>query len=223
MQLKLKYVDIESIRPDPSNPRLFGKEEVLELARLIHEFGFNVPVLLRADGQLIAGHLRTEAAKSLGMTKVPAFYAEHLSEAQQKAYVAAENKAAQLARFDPDKLPAYFQDLSALGYDVTLTGFRQEEVDYFLQSDPTYLDNIISDNAQAVEDQKANPEVPPMEVKNDVGLHRLQLVLFPDQKDDVQKAIALVKTRAKESGAEEPSVSDAVTIICRTFIEGVTK
>ena len=90
----LSIVDrpVGDLRLDPNNPRFHTRKQIRQIARSIETFGFNVPVLINARGQLIAGHGRVLAAQLLGLTHVPTITLEHLSETQVQAFRIADNK-----------------------------------------------------------------------------------------------------------------------------------
>lgn len=85
-KLGIEYRPIASLRLDPKNPRLHSEKQVLQIARSIKAFGFNVPVLINAGMQILAGHGRLEACKLLRIREVPTILLEHLTEAQARAF-----------------------------------------------------------------------------------------------------------------------------------------
>ena len=80
--LSVSYVPLDHLKPDPGNARQHSAKQVRQIANSIETFGFNVPVLVDADGNVIAGHGRLLAAKRLGWGEVPAIHLEHLSESR---------------------------------------------------------------------------------------------------------------------------------------------
>src|SRR5258708_26201704 len=90
--LTVEYCPLDSIRLDPQNPRIHSKKQIRQIARSIESFGFNVPVLIDVRGQLIAGHGRVLAAQLLGMTHIPTIKLEHLTEAQLRVFMIADNR-----------------------------------------------------------------------------------------------------------------------------------
>lgn len=91
---------VEAIHPDPRNPRLHSKRQIQQIARSIEAFGFNVPILIDRNSQLIAGHGRLEACRLLGWTEVPTIRLEHLSPAQAQAYMIADNRLTENSNWD---------------------------------------------------------------------------------------------------------------------------
>src|SRR5581483_12494126 len=98
--LNVIYRPIADLKPTPSNPRVHDRKQVKQLERSIKKFGFLVPLLINAEGQVVAGHGRLAAAIGLGMKEVPTISVAHLTKAQQQAYLIADNKLAENARWD---------------------------------------------------------------------------------------------------------------------------
>jgi DNA modification methylase len=131
--LSVIYKDPASLTPRPSNPRTHSKKQIEQLKRSIQEFGFVRPVLLDDKDGIIAGHGSTLAAIELGMSDIPTVRVDHLSRAQIRAYVIADNKLAENAGWDRNLLALELQELSlSFKFDVSLTGFEMPEVDVLL-------------------------------------------------------------------------------------------
>src|SRR6202041_1709607 len=101
-QIQLWLVD--KLIPYAKNPRTHSAAQVAQIAASIAEFGFNNPILVDTKAGIIAGHGRLLAARKLGLTEVPVIVLDHLSEAQKRAYVIADNKLAENAGWDDDML-----------------------------------------------------------------------------------------------------------------------
>jgi DNA modification methylase len=123
---------ISSLRPYVRNARTHSRKQVQQIAASISRFGFNNPVLISDDGEIIAGHGRVEAAKLLGWRSVPTMALSHLSERERRAYVLADNKLALNAGWDKEILAIELQSLVDVDFDVELTGFSLAEVDLLL-------------------------------------------------------------------------------------------
>ena len=133
MDLQVRNIAIAALKPRPTNPRTHSKKQLKQIADSIREFGFVNPVLIDGEGRIIAGHGRVEAAKLVGMTEAPTVRVDHLTEAQIRAYVIADNKLALNAGWDDGLLRIELKELSYnLGFDVTLTGFETAELDQLL-------------------------------------------------------------------------------------------
>jgi len=122
-----------SLRPYPGNARTHSPKQIKQIARSIERFGFNNPVLVDDDDQIIAGHGRVEAAKLLNMKTVPTVRLSHLSQSEKKAYILADNRLAEKAGWDNEVLAIELQGLVDLGFDVLLTGFEPAEVDIIIE------------------------------------------------------------------------------------------
>ncbi|WP_415178291.1 site-specific DNA-methyltransferase [Parasphingorhabdus sp.] len=112
--------------------RTHSKKQVRQIADSIQRFGFTNPVLVSDVGEIIAGHGRVEAAKLIGMKIVPTLALSHLSEAERRAYVLADNKLAQNAGWDKEILAIELQGLIDMDFEVELTGFSLAEIDLVL-------------------------------------------------------------------------------------------
>jgi len=130
-----KRVDINTLIPYARNSRTHSDNQVAQIAASIKEFGFINPVLVDGESGIIAGHGRVLAARKLGMTEVPVLEASHLSEAQKRAYIIADNKLALNAGWDIELLSIEFDELSNAGYDLALTGFDTDEIESFIMPD----------------------------------------------------------------------------------------
>jgi DNA modification methylase len=124
----------ETLKPYARNARRHSRKQIRQIADSIERFGFTNPILINEDDVIIAGHGRVEAAKHLGMALVPTLRLSHLSEADRRAYVLADNKLALNAGWDQDMLAIELQALIDLDFDVTLTGFSLTEVDLTLDA-----------------------------------------------------------------------------------------
>jgi hypothetical protein len=114
------------------NPRRHSKKQIKQIAASIERFGFTSPVLIGDDGEILAGHARVEAAKLLGLKSVPTIKLSHLTDAERRAYVIADNKLALNASWDHELLAIELKGLIDLNFDVTLTGFSLAETDIVL-------------------------------------------------------------------------------------------
>jgi DNA modification methylase len=128
----IEPMPVASLRPRPGNARTHSKRQVRQIADSIRQFGFNNPVLIGEDGDIIAGHGRVEAAKLLGLDSVPTMRLAHLNAAQRRAYVLADNKLALNAGWDRELLAIELQGLIDIDFDVELTGFSPTEIDLVL-------------------------------------------------------------------------------------------
>ncbi len=133
---KLAYASPLSLKPAPGNPRVHSPRQVQKIACSIETFGFNAPLLVDRNGQLIAGHGRWMAAKALGLEQVPVVCLSHLTEAQAKAYMVADNQIGLLSTWDERGLALALQELQemVLEFDLEVIGFDLPEIDLRIQS-----------------------------------------------------------------------------------------
>jgi len=125
--MKIEMWDIARVKPYEANPRK-NEGAVEAVARSIREFGFRVPLVVDADGVLIAGHTRLKAAEHLGLDKVPVHVAKDLSPEQARALRIADNKLHELSSWDMELLPIELADLQGLDFDLGLMGFSEDEL-----------------------------------------------------------------------------------------------
>ncbi len=132
--LQIHYLKSSDLKPFKSNARTHSKKQIQQIADSMHEFGFTNPILIDADHTIIAGHGRLEAAKLVGIHQVPIIYLRHLTEAQKRAYIIADNKLAENAGWDFEILQSEIQTIADLDLDLdlTLTGFEIAEIDGFM-------------------------------------------------------------------------------------------
>jgi len=168
------------------NARTHSEEQVAQVAASIAEFGFVNPILVGADGVIIAGHARLLAARKLGMTEVPVIVLDHLTETQRRALVIADNRLAMNAGWDEEMLRVELESLQEGGFDLDIVGFTDEEIEDLLR-DP-------EQTTEGLTDEDAVPETPEtaVTVPGDIwllGEHRL-LCGDATQMADVEKVLA---------------------------------
>jgi DNA modification methylase len=138
-----------ALAPHPRNPRKHSRQQIRAIARSIEAFGFNAPVLIDRNKQIVAGHGRCEAAKLLGLEQIPVVVLEHLSEAKAKAYMLADNKLTDRSSWDDEALALQLKELTdlALDFEIEAIGFEPPEIDLRIQS----LDTTPEDEADNFE------------------------------------------------------------------------
>ncbi|WP_277996258.1 site-specific DNA-methyltransferase [Afipia carboxidovorans] len=162
---------ISSLKPYAGNARTHSKKQIKQIAASIQRFGFTNPVLVSNEGEIIAGHGRVMAAKEIGLSTVPTLKLSHLSPAERRAYVLADNKLALNAGWDSEILAIELQALIDVDFDVSLTGFSLAETDLV-------LDQAGERSAEEVAPADVVPEPPatPVSRRGDLwslGRHRL--------------------------------------------------
>lgn len=131
---RLEKIPLADLKPHDRNPRTHSKKQVEQIADSIRRFGFTNPVLVDGAGQVVAGHGRIEAAKLIGMTSVPVLRLEHMTEAEKRAYVIADNRLAELAGWDNNLLALELSAITELDgeFELALTGFDAAEIEALL-------------------------------------------------------------------------------------------
>ena len=123
-----QLVSTDKLIPYVNNARTHSPEQIKKLRSSLREFGFVNPVIIDREYNVIAGHGRLMAAKEEGITEVPCVYVDHLTDAQKKAYILADNRMALDAGWDEELLAVEMQELQDLGYDLSMTGFDEKEL-----------------------------------------------------------------------------------------------
>src|SRR5215472_7690252 len=173
LDLTIVYRPIDQLKPDPANPRRHSKKQVRQIRNSIEVFGFVVPILIDRDGNVVAGHGRLQAAKELGMTEVPTLCLDHLTPAQVRAFMIADNRLTEIAVWDDRLLAEQFRDLSLLELDFSLelTGFEMPEIDLRIAS----LEDPPESTGDAADGLLEMPAGPPISKAGDLwffGRHR---------------------------------------------------
>src|SRR4051794_9487094 len=158
---------VAELIPYARNARTHSAAQVAQLAASIREFGFTNPILVDGERGVIAGHGRLLAARKLGLTEVPTIELSHLTPAQKRAYILADNRLALSAGWDDDLLRIELGDLQADGFDLSLTGFDLHEIS-----------SLLIDMSDGLTDPDLVPNVPenPVSRPGDLwvlGRHRL--------------------------------------------------
>jgi len=176
---------IEKLIPWARNPRTHSDAQIAQIASSIVEFGFNNPILVDTNSGIIAGHGRLLAARKLGLKEVPVIVLDHLTEAQKRAYVIADNQLALNAGWNDELLGIELAALQQEDFDLSLIGFEDDELARLLAA---------QDAVAGLTDEDAVPELPqtPVSMTGDLwflGDHKL-LVGDATNKDDVAKLMA---------------------------------
>lgn len=166
-ELFVQYVPVSDIHGYDKNAKTHPENQLQQIAQSIRKFGFNNPVLISDDGEIIAGHGRFAAAKMMGLEKIPVIRLTHLSEAQKKAYRLADNKIAENGGWNVELLKLELTDLevSCDGVEITDTGFTTLEIDGLFAEKP----EKATDTKKADEKTNAVPFVPDDEIVTQPG------------------------------------------------------
>ena len=148
---EIQHMSPERLTPNPRNARTHSKKQIRQIADSIQTYGFTVPLLIDGNGLIIAGHGRLEAAKLLGLSKVPVIVVDGLSEAKKRALLLADNKIAENAGWNREILAVELPELTELlieeELDISITGFEPVEIDQIL----TDFEEDSSDPADAMD------------------------------------------------------------------------
>jgi DNA modification methylase len=145
MKIQITQRNVTDLIPYARNSRTHSDEQVAQIAASIKEFGWTNPILVDADGSIIAGHGRLLAARKLGYDEVPTIELGHLTPAQKKAYVIADNQLALNAGWDTELLMLELQELQDCDFDLDLLGFDPKELDKLLE--PEQVEGLTDEDA----------------------------------------------------------------------------
>lgn len=180
--LKIVTRSISSLKLNPQNPRKHPKRQLQKLQSSIQTFGFVVPVLFDETGQLLSGHGRVEAARAVGMTEVPAIEVKHLTEAQKKAFIIADNHLTEIAEWNEPLLKQQLIEISQEDPDLNLeiTGFEVSEIDLKISGN-----DVDSEDAAELDEPVivgAGPAVTKLGMTWHLGTHRIHCGSSLDRK-----------------------------------------
>jgi len=199
-----KTLDVDSLIPYARNSRTHSDDQVTKIAASIKEFGFLNPVIVDGDNGIVAGHGRVMAAKKLGMDEVPVIEASHLTEAQRRAYVIADNRLALDAGWDDEMLRVEFAELEGLGFDLELTGFAADEIRAL----------SFGDESSALD------EMPELASGDKEPFQQKTFTLHDEQAAIVDDAVMLARTNPlADTGINENSNGNALALICQQWLE----
>lgn len=145
---EMTQVPVERLVPYINNARTHSPEQIKKLQASLREFGFVNPILIDRDYNVIAGHGRLAAAREEGYTEVPCVYVDHLTEAQKKAYILADNRMAMDAGWDEELLKVELESLQEMAYDLSFTGFDEKELASLMGDDATAEDDDFDVEAE---------------------------------------------------------------------------
>jgi hypothetical protein len=200
--ISVTYRPIGDLKPDPTNARQHSKKQIRQIANSIVVFGFNVPVLVDTELNVIAGHGRLLACREIGIAEVPTLRLDHLTPAQARAFMIADNRLTEIATWDDGLLAQQLKDLSLLGLDFSLevTGFEMGEIDLRIAS----LDDMadpVDDPADAVPEMSAGP---PITKLGDVWLLGGHRILCGNATDSADFAALMGEERAALAFTDPP-------------------
>jgi len=200
MAQEVRLVSVEKLIPYARNSRTHSDAQISAVAASILEFGFTNPVLVRGDGTIVAGHGRVMAARKLGLAEVPCIDVNHMSDAQMRAYVIADNRLSDQAGWDNDLLSLELKDLLIDDYDLGSLGFDEGEIDELLREVETI----------------GMPELP---TGDKSPFQQVTFTLHDTQAEEVQRALKAAK--AIGPFIDSPNANsngNALARVCETFL-----
>lgn len=163
---KIEQLSVDVLIPYSNNARTHSDDQVTQIASSIKEFGFNNPILVDKNNGVIAGHGRLMAAKKLGLNEVPCIRLEHLTDAQRKAFILADNKIALNSGWDYDLLKVEVEGLSDSDFRLELLGFDVNELNTILG-----IEEEIKEDKDVTDDGNRNLLL--VEFDNEIELENL--------------------------------------------------
>ena len=167
---EMKMVGVDKLIPYVNNARTHSPEQINKLRASLREFGFINPVIIDKDFNVLAGHGRIMAAREEGIKEVPCVFVEHLTDAQKKAYILADNRYAMDAGWDEDLLRVEMEALMGMDFDMALTGFDAAELDELFKTD---VEDSVEDDSFDVDAELQKPAVSKQGDLWLLGSHRL--------------------------------------------------
>jgi ParB-like chromosome segregation protein Spo0J len=145
-ELKITNKNIDDIKEYENNAKEHPDWQIEQIANSIQEFGFNDPIAINADDQIIEGHGRLLAAKQMGLTEIPCIVLDGLTEVQERAYIIAHNKTTMNTDFDLDRLQYELNALKVEDFDLSLTGFNELEIQKIMDNSDIFVDDYDENN-----------------------------------------------------------------------------
>lgn len=196
MKLQITYLKTNDLLPYAGNSRTHSDEQVNQIAASIKEFGFAAPICV-AEGTILAGHGRVMAARKLGLEEVPTVDLSHLTPAQRRQYVVADNKLAMNAGWDEEMLAAEIALMKEEGSDLDVLGFTEEEIGQF---------------------DVAAAELPSLPEGEKAPFQQKTYTLHDEQAEEVDAACAKAKQMGHgESPVNKNSNGNALAFVCQSF------
>lgn len=167
-KLRVDYISVNDIKEYENNAKEHPDWQIEQIANSIRAFGFNDPLALDEDNQIIEGHGRYLAAKRMAMKKVPCIYLKGLSEDEKRAYIITHNKLTMNTGFDLEVLEYELNSLKVQNFDLGLTGFTNSELDDLLEKSKQELEDFETEEKDRLDnDYSLKIEAPIYEPKNE--------------------------------------------------------
>lgn len=198
-ELQVTYKKVDDLIPYAANSRTHSAEQIAQIAASIREFQFTNPILIDGEGTIIAGHGRLLAARKLGMEEVPAIVLDHLTKAQQRALVIADNQLALNAGWDMEMLENEVRALDDEGYDLAILGLADDD-----------LARMLAEVSEV--------ELPTLADGDREPFQQMTFTLHDEQVEQVKAAMDAAKAMGPFDGPNENSNGNAIARICETFL-----
>lgn len=154
MAERIEFWPTSKLQPYEKNPRIHSDEQISQIAASFIRFGMVMPILVDSTAGVIAGHGRLEAAKLVGLKKVPVVVLDGLSEDEKNAYVIADNKLAENASWDKELLGEHVEVLLAKDFDMGVIGFSKDEIDQLLnEAEEDLSDGFDGDDTEKPQEE----------------------------------------------------------------------
>lgn len=199
MTLNVEQRTVADLIPYAANSRTHSDAQVAQIAASIREFGWTNPILIDGDNTIIAGHGRLLAARKLGMAAVPVIVLDHLSKAQQRALVIADNQLALNAGWDMEMLENEVRALDDEGYDLAILGLADDD-----------LSRMLAEVGEV--------ELPMLADGDREPFQQMTFTLHDEQVEQVKAAMEAAKAMGPFDSPNENSNGNAIARICETFL-----
>lgn len=197
--INIEYVPVADLIPYAANSRTHSDVQVTQIAASIREFGFTNPILVNGENGIIAGHGRLLAARKLGLDEVPCVMLDHLSKAQQRALVIADNQLAMNAGWDMAMLAAEIAGLDDEKFQLDLLGF-----------DMSFINELLGPVDEV--------DLPELKDGDREPFQQMTFTLHDEQADQVKDAIEAAKAMGPFDSQNENGNGNAIARICETFL-----
>ncbi len=199
MTLQIEQRAVADLIPYAANSRTHSPEQVAQIAASIREFSFTNPILIDGENTIIAGHGRLLAARKLGMEDVPVIVLDHLTKAQQRALVIADNQLALNAGWDMEMLENEVRALDDEGYDLAILGLADDD-----------LSRMLAEVSEV--------ELPTLADGDKEPFQQMTFTLHDEQVGQVKAAMDAAKAMGPFDSLNENSNGNAIARICETFL-----
>lgn len=181
---RMEMWPIARLYPYEKNARRHSDAQIAQIAASMLEFGVNSPLLISAEGMVIAGHGRLQAAKKIGLEKLPVVVLDHLTPLQRRAYILADNKIAEGAGWDTDLLASELRALEEADLNLEMLGFSEKELEAFLPDWPeTHPEDIDQRDENPQQEEIPSPPAHPVTLPGDIWILDSHKVICGDARN----------------------------------------